>query len=159
MIILSRQARDKHRDTSNREMRLLAGEPWGGLLTTARDMTAFYQAMLGGASQLTRARIILPGTAFAMCRSFTHGAQSTVPLAKQKMGGLIYGGSPSSSWGLGFRINEAELMFGVEPSKAFGTSCFVSRDLIVHTASALLPLSLMEELFLHYETAEFAKTG
>ena len=94
------------------------GAPWGGLLTTVNDMTAFYQAMLGGASQHTRERILLSSTAHTMCQSFTHGERSTVPLEKQN--GLIYDEKPSSSWGLGFRINQAELKFGVKPSSAFG---------------------------------------
>ena len=94
------------------------GAPWGGLLTTVHDMTVFYQAMLGGASQLTRERILLPATEHLMCQSFTHRKQSAVPVEKQV--GLIYGEKPSSSWGLGFRINEAELKFGVQSSRAFG---------------------------------------
>ncbi len=94
------------------------GAPWGGLLTTASDMTLFYLAMLGGASPQTQERILLPRTAYSMCKSFTHGPMSTVPASKQT--GLIYGRKPSSSWGLGFRINEAELQFGMKPSSTFG---------------------------------------
>ena len=107
------------------------GAPWGGLLTTAEDLSRFYQAMLRG-GELDGARILQPETARQMTRSQTHGEHALPSLPRDRQTGLIFGDEPSSSWGLGFRINEAELKFGETASAAFGhhgaSGCMVWAD-------------------------------
>eukprot|EP01052_Picozoa_sp_SAG31_P013432 SAG31_NODE_806_length_11957_cov_2.232670_15_plen_163_part_00 len=94
-----------------------------GLLTTVTDLTNFYQTMLSGGCRSCRPRRILQEeTVAAAITSQTRGlfALSSLPLETQH---TIWGGLPSSTWGLGFRLNDGEKMFGtgpLSPSDRFG---------------------------------------
>ena len=98
------------------------GAAWAGLLTTANDLSRLYQVLVSGGQLGDGPRILRATTAREMLQCHTHGLADFVQSQDGVVqDGLINGSTPSSQWGLGFRLNRGIKKFGeVGEEQTFG---------------------------------------
>ena len=84
------------------------GAPWGGMLTTAQDLTVLCQAFLYG-GQVNGTQILSHAATNAMTRNQTSTLETLSEAAKQQQ-----------QWGLGWRLNDRSLYGDLNSAATFG---------------------------------------
>jgi CubicO group peptidase (beta-lactamase class C family) len=89
------------------------GAAWAGLLTTSSDLAHLYQVLACGGKLGDGPRILRSTTVCDMIHCHTHGLCDYVqPHDNAAHDGPFSGSTPSSQWGLGFRLNRGVKKFG-----------------------------------------------